>query len=87
MPWTKQHSLQLGLRIRELRRLNGLTQESLAHRAGITKNQMQLIEAGRGSPGDPLPGSNPRTSTLVGIAEVLSVRPGDLLNEAVAPPE
>ncbi|WP_372463713.1 helix-turn-helix domain-containing protein [Arthrobacter hankyongi] len=87
MPWTKQHSIQLGLRIRELRRLKGLTQESLAHRAGITKNQMQLIEAGRGSPGDPLPGSNPRASTLVGIAEVLSVRPGDLLNEAVAPPE
>ncbi|TDK23512.1 XRE family transcriptional regulator [Arthrobacter crusticola] len=86
MPWTKQHALQLGLRIRELRLLNGLTQETLAYRAGITKNQIQLIEAGRGSPGDPLPGSNPKASTLVGIAEVLSVKPGDLLNEAVTPP-
>lgn len=68
-----------GERVRELRRRAHLSQEALAHRAGITKNQVQLIEAGRGSAREAGPISNPRMKTLFGIASALGVTPLELL--------
>ncbi|GEL94497.1 helix-turn-helix domain-containing protein [Cellulomonas composti] len=80
MPWTEQIARELGSRIRERRAAEGLSQETLAHRAGITKNQVQLIEAGRGSAREGGPASNPRVRTLFGIADALHVTPDRLLS-------
>lgn len=79
MGWTKESALELGRRIRQLRKDRALTQETLAHRAGITKNQVQLLEAGRGSAREDGPSSNPRATTLFGLAEALDVPASDLI--------
>ncbi len=79
MAWEKDEARAFGEHIRVLRRAAGLSQEALAYRAGITKNQVQLIEAGRGSAREKGPISNPRMKTLFGLAEALGIAPVDLL--------
>lgn len=57
-----------------LREAEGLSQEALAYRAGITKNQVQLLEAGRSSGRKDSSGpSNPRMKTLDGVARALGM--------------
>ena len=81
--WSEASARQLGATLRRLREERGLSQERLAYRAGITKNQVQLIEAGRSSGRKDAEGpSNPRMATLVGIAEALELRPSELLAAA-----
>ncbi|MFT3860100.1 helix-turn-helix domain-containing protein [Micropruina sp.] len=83
MPWSEPSAKQLGATLRRLREERGLSQESLAFRAGITKNQLQLIEAGRSSGRrDATGSSNPRLSTLVGLAEVLGLSVSRMLADA-----
>jgi len=81
--WNDEKAEQLGAVLRRLRNDSGLSQESLAYQAGITKNQLQLIEAGRstGRKDDAGP-SNPRMATLVGLAEVLGVSVAHLMAES-----
>jgi len=79
MDWTKTHAEQFGRTVRGLRRREGISQEALAHRVGISKNHMQLLEAGRGTSGSDVVASNPRMTTLYGIAGALNVPPADLL--------
>lgn len=71
--------MSLGTRVRAQRLARGLTQERLAHAAGITKNHVQLLEAGRGSPRDPTTSSNPHMSKLFGLADALEVPPSALI--------
>lgn len=82
MKWDEASALRLGETLRRLRQERGLSQESLAWRAHITKNQVQLLEYGRasGRAGDGRP-SNPHVSTLVGLADALGVTTADLLGE------
>jgi transcriptional regulator with XRE-family HTH domain len=81
--WDDASAKRLGVTLRRLREERDLSQESLAFRAGVTKNQVQLIEAGRASGRKDSSGpSNPRLSTLVGLAEVLCVPVSDMLNDA-----
>lgn len=54
----------LGKAIRQLREKNGLTQEAVAHSAGITTATLGVIERGL---------SNPTWATLKGIAAALGV--------------
>jgi transcriptional regulator with XRE-family HTH domain len=54
----------LGKAIRELREKRGLTQEAVAHKAGVTASTFGLIERGQ---------TNPTWVTVVGIAEALGV--------------
>lgn len=83
MSWNRAGAKQLGATLRRLREAKGLSQEALAFRAGVTKNQVQLIEAGRSSGRKDADGpSNPRLSTLVGLAEVLGLPVSALLAEA-----
>ena len=59
----------------------GISQEVLAQGARISKNRVQLLEAGRGSGWtieNPKP-SNPRMTTVFGLAEALGVDPAELL--------
>ena len=81
--WNGQKAEQLGATLRQLRNERGLSQESLAYQAGITKNQLQLIEAGRSTGRKEGSGpSNPRMATLVGLAEVLGTSLANLISEA-----
>ena len=81
--WSEASAKRFGVALRQLREERGLSQERLAYRADITKNQVQLIEAGRSSGRNDAEGpSNPRMATLVGIAEALELRPSELLAAA-----
>jgi transcriptional regulator with XRE-family HTH domain len=59
----------LGDAIRELRAKRGISQEDLAHQAGITTSTLSTIERGR---------SNPTWGTVKGIAHALGVSVNDL---------
>lgn len=83
MSWSEDQARRLGNALRQLREDHGLSQETLAFRAGITKNQVQLIEAGRSSGRKDAPGpSNPQLSTLTGLADVLGLKVSELLDRA-----
>jgi len=57
------------LRVRELRRRKGLTQEGLGVLARIDAKHVQTLEYGR---------TNPTLATLISIAEALDVEVGAL---------
>jgi transcriptional regulator with XRE-family HTH domain len=59
----------LGEAIRQLRQKRRLTQEDLAHEAGVTTGTLSLIERGH---------ANPTWGTLKGLAAALDVSMGDL---------
>jgi transcriptional regulator with XRE-family HTH domain len=81
--WSKSEAQALGDALRRLRLQSGLSQESLAHQAGITKNQLQLLEAGRSSGAKDTTGpSNPGIKTLDGLAEVFGIPISKVLSEA-----
>lgn len=81
--WDEEKAKRLGLKIRELRTEQKLSQESLAYQAGITKNALQLLEAGRSSGREGKVGpSNPKLATLVGISSVLDVPVAQILASA-----
>lgn len=83
MVWDETRAKRFGAALRARRVEKGLSQEALAFRAGVTKNQVQLIEAGRSSGRVEAAGpSNPRLSTLTGLADVLGLQPSELLELA-----
>ncbi|PLS85970.1 MAG: transcriptional regulator [Actinobacteria bacterium] len=59
-------------KLKELRINQGLSQRALAHRAGLSQTSVWKIERGGGA--------NP--ATLKKLADVLGVRPTDLVKEA-----
>jgi XRE family transcriptional regulator, regulator of sulfur utilization len=59
----------LGKAIRQLRTERGMTQEALAHAAGVTVSHLSTIERGH---------SNPTWGTLKGIAAALGLSMGEL---------
>lgn len=83
MTWTDKDAEKLAHTIRDLRKERGLTQESLAFPAGLTKNSLQLLEAGRGSgrKGSTSP-SNPRMTTLTSLAGAFDMSVSELLARA-----
>lgn len=81
--WDEVKAKRLGETLRTLRGKSGLSQESLAHAAGITKNQLQLLEAGRSTGRkDGVGPSNPRMTTLSGLAEVFGTSVSKILIDA-----
>lgn len=81
--WDDKSARRLGATLRRLRNERGLSQESLAYQAGITKNQLQLIESGRASGRKEEVGpSNPRMATLSGLARVLGMTVAELCADA-----
>lgn len=67
--WDQEKATRFGKALRELRESRGLTQERYAYRAGITKNQVQLLEAARSSgKAENQKPSNPTMATLYGLA-------------------
>lgn len=57
--------------LRQARRAAGLTQEALAHRAGITTNSVHRLEAGRHW--------GAQVATVQALADVLGVSPDYLI--------
>lgn len=70
------YTQQLGLTLQRLRLKLALSQEYVAHAAGITRSHYQQLEKGRSRPGEP---ANPSLLTLASLAEVLNVEVADLL--------
>lgn len=66
---SEQPQPALGEAIRQLRHKRGITQEDLAHEAGITTGTLSLIERGQ---------ANPTWGTVRNIASALSINMGDL---------
>lgn len=60
----------LGANIRRLRKAKGLTQEQLAHEAGMAMRYVAGVERGE---------ENPSLKFLVKIAEALGTEPAELL--------
>ncbi len=60
---------ELGEAVRQLRQKRGMTQEDLAHGAGITTGTLSLIERGH---------ANPTWGTVKGIVHALGITMGDL---------
>lgn len=68
---TKLFEIQVGRRIRALRRERNMTQKQLSVACGIHSNSLCAIERGR---------SSATVESLKTIAEALAVSPADLLN-------
>jgi transcriptional regulator with XRE-family HTH domain len=70
--------MDLGQKVRERRKAFGLSQEHLAHRAGVSLNAVHKLEAGRIT--------DPHFSTLSGIAHALDTTVAELVGEEAAVP-
>lgn len=73
MARAEQPQSGLGKAVRQLREKRGLTQEALAHDAGVTTGTLSMIERGH---------SNPAWGTVRGIAEALDVSLAELARTA-----
>jgi transcriptional regulator with XRE-family HTH domain len=69
------YARELGLEVQRRRIAAGLTQEELAHRAGLTRTHYQQIEKGEWRRGSP---ANPSIKVLAHLARALNVQVGDL---------
>ena len=70
---SQRPQLDLGKAIRQLREKRGLTQEAVAHEAGVTASTYGLIERGQ---------SNPTWATVRDIATALGVSMIDIAKAA-----
>lgn len=66
---------QVGLNVRRLRKATGLSQEELAHRAGLDRTYVSGVERGV---------RNPTILVLQDLAAALGTRPRELLDETEA---
>ncbi len=74
-PWV-EYSRLLGMNLQRARLRAGLTQERVAHAAGLSTFTYQKLEKGESNPGT---AANPRMQTLVSLALVLEVGVCELL--------
>ncbi len=72
------YSRRLGRNLAARRQVAGVSQEKLAHRAGISTFTYRKLENGESNPGTP---ANPRLRTLVMIARALEIPLAELLPE------
>ena len=74
---SEELSAKLADKLRNLRNASGLSQETVAHRAGISTYTYQKFEKGESKPGTPM---NPRLDTLFALARVFEVDVRDLFD-------
>lgn len=72
----EQYAVDLGLALARARAAKNLSQEQVAHAAGIATFSYRKLEKGQSNPGTP---ANPRLRTLVSLAGVLGVSVVSLL--------
>ena len=68
-PW-ETYARELGINLSRARDASGLSQERVAHAAGISTFTYRKLEKGESNPGTP---ANPRLKTLVALSEVLDL--------------
>ncbi len=83
-PTRAEFAAAIGVNLHRFRIARGLSQEHLAHLAGISAYTYQKFEKGESKPGTPM---NPRLFTLLGLADALGVTLGDLIPEVWPAPE
>ena len=71
---------ELGHNLARARQAKGLSQERVAHMAGIAGYTYQKFEKGESRPGTPM---NPRLATLIALSQVLGVSVQDLLPKEI----
>lgn len=71
-----RYARALGLRLQRARLAKGMSQEAVAHAAGISTFTYQKFEKGESKPGTPM---NPRLRTLFALAGVLEVEVRELV--------
>lgn len=71
-----RYARALGLRLQRARLAKGMSQEAVAHAAGISTFTYQKFEKGESKPGTPM---NPRLRTLLALAGALEVEVGELV--------
>lgn len=74
-PWA-DYSRLLGANLQRARLRAGLTQERVAHAAGLSTFTYQKLEKGESNPGT---AANPRLQTLISLCLVLKVDAAELL--------
>lgn len=79
-PSVDDYARALGANLARLRIAKGLSQEQVAHRAGISAYTYQKFEKGESRPGTPM---NPRLMTLIALADALDATIGELLPEGL----
>jgi len=72
----RAYARELGVNLQRARLAKGLSQERVAHLAGIAGFTYQKFEKGESRPGTPM---NPQLLTLVSLSQVLDVAIVDLL--------
>lgn len=85
-PLRPEEAARLAATLRTLRTERGLSQEELAHRAGMSRNQYQLLEKGLSNRTSAAP-SNPHLSTVVAIAAALDTSVARVITDVFQPPE
>ncbi len=75
-PTRTEFSRQIGLNLQRARTAKAMSQERLAHLAGISAYTYQKFEKGESKPGTPM---NPRLFTLLALAQALDLELDDLL--------
>jgi transcriptional regulator with XRE-family HTH domain len=68
-PWGV-YARELGINLLRAREASRLSQERVAHAAGISTFTYRKLEKGESNPGTP---ANPRLKTLVALSEVLGI--------------
>ena len=66
----------LGVKLQRARLAKGMSQEAVAHAAGISTFTYQKFEKGESRPGTPM---NPRLRTLIALATALDMRVEELV--------
>lgn len=74
-----EYARALGVRLQRARLAKGMSQEAVAHAAGISTFTYQKFEKGESRPGTPM---NPRLRTLFALAEALEVEVGELVESS-----
>lgn len=71
-----EYARELGLELQRRRLSIDLSQEDLAHRAGMTRTHYQQIERGQWKPGQP---ANPSLRVVVRLCQALGLAPSEVL--------
>lgn len=81
-PLDRDLAVQLGHRIQRLRMDAGLSQERVAHLAGISRNHYQLLERGLSDRAKNTP-SNPTLTTIIDVAAALEKPLDEVLRDFI----
>ena len=75
---------RIGVRLQQARQVKGLSQEAVAHAAGISTYTYQKFEKGESKPRAPM---NPRLTTLLALCDALSITVAELVGDVDADPK